>query len=426
MPAFEFSDERLDNGLRLILSEDHTAPVVAVNLWYNVGSRHEPEGRTGFAHLFEHLMFEGSRHVKKGEHFALVEKAGGTLNATTWCDRTNYYDTAPSNHLDLLLWLEADRMGGLLDGLSQHTLDNQRDVVKNERRQRYDNEPYGTWGERMHWKVFPKGHPYHHPTIGSMEDLDAASLDDVRAFFTRYYAPNNAVLTIVGDFESDAARSSVERFFGAIDRNPDVGGPPDGTLPSLKLGEEVREVVPDRVQLEKLFVGYRAPAYGTQEFDALQMALVVAGTGRGSRLHRRLVVDEELAKDVSASPWPFVGGASVALAFATARQGVPVDSLEAAFHDVLAGLAEGVTDAELARARGMVERFETLQVESVADRADAFSENATLFDDPGRVNTNLERYLSIGGDEIAAVAADVLREDNRVVLTFVPAEGGPR
>ncbi|MDQ1436784.1 MAG: zinc protease [Acidimicrobiaceae bacterium] len=422
MPAFELTDERLDNGLRLILSEDHAAPVVAVNLWYNVGSRHEPEGRTGFAHLFEHLMFEGSRHVKRGEHFAAVEAAGGTLNASTWCDRTNYYESAPSNHLELLLWLEADRMGGLLDGISQETLDNQRDVVKNERRQRMDNAPYGTWGERMHWAVFPKGHPYHHPTIGSMGDLDAASLDDVSAFFRRYYAPNNAVLTIVGDLDPDEARGWVERYFGGIPRNDDIPPPPDGTLPAA-IGAEVRETVPDNVQLEKLFIGYRAPAYGTSEFDALTMALLVAGQGRGSRMHRTLVIERQLAKDVDFSPWPFVGGAAVATASATARQGVPAADLEAAMHDVLGGLADGVTEEEMARARGLMERYELGQLQAVADRADAFSECATLFDDPNLVNTRLDALLAIDADAVAQAAARVLTADNRAVLTFVPQEG---
>ncbi|MDQ1445461.1 MAG: hypothetical protein QOI20_1925 [Acidimicrobiaceae bacterium] len=422
MPAFELTDERLDNGLRLILSEDHAAPVVAVNLWYNVGSRHEPEGRTGFAHLFEHLMFEGSRHVKRGEHFAAVEAAGGTLNASTWCDRTNYYESAPSNHLELLLWLEADRMGGLLDGISQETLDNQRDVVKNERRQRMDNAPYGTWGERMHWAVFPKGHPYHHPTIGSMADLDAASLDDVSAFFRRYYAPNNAVLTIVGDLDPDEARGWVERYFGGIPRNDDIPPPPDGTLPAA-IGAEVRETVPDNVQLEKLFIGYRAPAYGTSEFDALTMALLVAGQGRGSRMHRTLVIERQLAKDVDFSPWPFVGGAAVATASATARQGVPAADLEAAMHDVLGGLADGVTEEEMARARGLMERYELGQLQAVADRADAFSECATLFDDPNLVNTRLDALLAIDADAVAQAAARVLTADNRAVLTFVPQEG---
>ena len=421
MPSFAFTDERLDNGLRLILSEDRTAPVVAVNLWYNVGSRNEPEGKTGFAHLFEHLMFEGSRNVAKGEHFALVEAAGGTLNASTWCDRTNYYETAPSNHLELMLWLEADRMGGLLEGISQETLDNQRDVVKNERRQRYDNAPYGTWSERMHWALFPLGHPYHHPTIGSMADLDAASLDDVRTFFRLYYAPNNAVLTIVGDFDPDQARQWVQRYFGGIPRNDDIPPAPDGAV-ELSLGAEARETVPDRVQLEKVFVGYRAPAYGTREFDALTMAMVIAGHGRGSRLHRRLVLERQLAKDVDANPWPFVGGATIAVGTATARQGVPVADVESAFHEVMSTLADGVGDDELARARGVVERYELMQLQTVADRADAFSEYATLFDDPGLVNTRLDALLSVDAAEIRKVAATVFAPDNRVVLTFVPEE----
>jgi zinc protease len=421
MPSFAFTDERLDNGLRLILSEDRTAPVVAVNLWYNVGSRNEPQGKTGFAHLFEHLMFEGSRNVAKGEHFALVEAAGGTLNASTWCDRTNYFETVPSNHLELMLWLEADRMGGLLDGISQETLDNQRDVVKNERRQRYDNAPYGTWSERLHWALFPLGHPYHHPTIGSMEDLDAASLDDVRMFFRRYYAPNNAVLTIVGDFDAAEAREWVLKYFAGIPRNDDIPPPPDGTVP-LSLGGEQREVVPDRVQLEKVFVGYRAPAYGTREYDALAMAMVIAGHGRGSRLHRRLVLEGQLAKDVSADPWPFVGGATIAAGSATARQGVPVADVEAAYHEVMLSIADGVSAAELERARGVVERYELMQLQTVAERADAFSEYATLFDDPGLVNTRLDQLLSVEADEISKVAATVFAPENRAVLTFVPGE----
>ena len=183
VPVVEFSDERLPNGLRLIVAEDHLAPVVAVNVWYNVGSKHEVPGKTGFAHLFEHVMFQGSAHVGKAEHMALVQAAGGTLNGTTWLDRTNYYETLPSHQLELAIFLEADRMGSLLDALSQENLDNQREVVKNEKRWSYDNRPYGTWNEKLLGHLFPEAHPYHHPTIGSMDDLDAASVDDVKAFF---------------------------------------------------------------------------------------------------------------------------------------------------------------------------------------------------------------------------------------------------
>ena len=199
IPTVRFTDERLANGLRFIIAEDHLAPVVAVNVWYNVGSKNEVVGKTGFAHLFEHVMFQGSAHVGKAEHISLVQAAGGTMNGTTWLDRTNYFETMPSHQLELALWLEADRMGTLTEALSQENLDNQREVVKNEKRWSYDNRPYGTWNEKLQAHLYPPEHPYHHPTIGSMDDLDAASVDDVKAFFRTYYAPNNAVLAVVGD-----------------------------------------------------------------------------------------------------------------------------------------------------------------------------------------------------------------------------------
>ena len=228
VPDVMFSDQRLDNGLRVIVAEDHLAPVVAVNLWYDVGSKHEVEGKTGFAHLFEHVMFQGSRHVAKAEHIALVQAAGGTMNGSTWLDRTNYFETLPAHQVDLALWLEADRMATLLDALSQENLDNQREVVKNEKRWSYDNRPYGSFQEKLQGHLFPAGHPYHHSTIGSMDDLDAASLEDVSEFFRTYYAPNNAVLSVVGDVDADHVRAAAERFFGAIPANPNI--PPLGDL----------------------------------------------------------------------------------------------------------------------------------------------------------------------------------------------------
>src|SRR5712671_3796829 len=222
IPTVSFTDERLPNGLRLIVAEDHLAPVVAVNIWYNVGSKNEVPGKTGFAHLFEHVMFQGSRNVAKAEHIALVQAAGGTMNGTTWLDRTNYFETMPSHQLELALWLEADRLGTLLDALSQENLDNQREVVKNEKRWSYDNRPYGSWTEKLLAGIFPEGHPYHHNTIGSMEDLDAASLDDVKAFFRLHYAPNNAVLSIAGDVVPAQITAWVEKYFGSIPANPNL------------------------------------------------------------------------------------------------------------------------------------------------------------------------------------------------------------
>ena len=217
---------RLDNGLLVTLSQDKTAPIVAVNLWYHVGSANERLGRTGFAHLFEHMLFQGSEHVEANEHFELVQRAGGTLNGSTWLERTNYFETVPSNQLALALWLEADRMGALLPAMTQKKLDTQRDVVKNERRWSVDNQPYGTWWEKLPELAFPEWHPFHHSLIGSMEDLSEASLEDVEQFFRTYYTPDNAVLSIAGDFEDDEAKKLVQEYFGPIPRG---GGKPAGS-----------------------------------------------------------------------------------------------------------------------------------------------------------------------------------------------------
>src|SRR5829696_7990014 len=310
LPEVAFSDQRLDNGLRVIVAEDHLAPVVAVNLWYNVGSKHEVPGKTGFAHLFEHVMFQGSRNVAKAEHMALVQGAGGTVNGSTWLDRTNYYETMPSHQAELALWLEADRMGTLLDALNQENLDNQREVVKNEKRWSYDNRPYGSWYEKVQGHLFPPEHPYHHITIGSMADLDAGSVDDVSTFFRTYYAPNNAVLSVVGDVDPDDVRRWTERYFGGIPANANIPPIGDLSVPSV-LGREVRETVYDKVPLPRVYVGFRAPAYGDPRLDALDIAAQVLAGGKGSRLHRRLVRDERIAQDVALVPLGFVGGASL-------------------------------------------------------------------------------------------------------------------
>ena len=281
VPTVPFTDERLSNGLRLIVAEDHLAPVVAVNVWYDVGSKHEQPGKTGFAHLFEHVMFQGSAHVGKAEHIALIQAAGGTMNGTTWLDRTNYFETLPAHQLELALWLEADRMGTLLDALSQENLDNQREVVKNEKRWSYDNRPYGSWQEKLQGHLYPEEHPYHHNTIGSMEDLDAASLEDVQSFFRTWYAPNNAVLSVVGDVDTAQVREAAERFFGGIPPNPDFPTLPDLSLPPT-LGGERRETVLDRVPLPRIYFGFRAPAFGDTRLDALDVASQILAGGKGA------------------------------------------------------------------------------------------------------------------------------------------------
>jgi predicted Zn-dependent peptidase len=422
VPTVTFSDERLANGLRLIVAEDHIAPVVAINVWYDVGSKHEQPGKTGFAHLFEHVMFQGSRHVGKAEHIALVQAAGGTMNGTTWLDRTNYFETLPAHQLDLGLWLEADRMATLLDALSQDNLDNQREVVKNEKRWSYDNRPYGTWQEKLQNQLFPPEHPYHHPTIGSMADLDAASLEDVQAFFRTWYAPNNAVLSVVGDVETAAVRASVERYFGAIPANPSIPTFGDLSLPPT-LGGERRETVHDRVPLPRIYVGFRAPVYGDPRLDALDVAGQILAGGKGSRLNRRLVREERIAQDVAFFTLGFVGGASVSAGWATVRPGVPVERVEAAYHEELERLAtEPVSDDELARAFALIEADELGTLQRVEERADRLSMYATLFDDPDLINRMLPRYLSVTAEGIREVAAATLRADNRLVLTYLPGE----
>ena len=420
VPTVAFTDEHLPNGLRLIVAEDHLAPVVAINVWYDVGSKHEQPGKTGFAHLFEHVMFQGSRHVAKAEHIALVQAAGGTMNGTTWLDRTNYFETLPSNQLDLGLWLEADRMATLLDALSQENLDNQREVVKNEKRWSYDNRPYGSWQEKLQGHLFPEDHPYHHSTIGSMEDLDAASLEDVKDFFRTWYAPNNAVLSIVGDVETADVRASVERYFGSIPANPAIPSLPDLTLPPT-LGGERREVVHDRVPLPRIYFGFRAPVYGDPRLDALDVAGQILAGGKGSRLNRRLVRDEQIAQDVALFTLGFIGGASVCAGWATVRPDVSVERVEAAFNEELERLVmEPVSDDELARAFALVEADELGALQRVEERADRLSMYATLFDDPGLINEMLPRYLAVTPDAIREVAAATFQPDNRLVLTYLP------
>ncbi|HEX2194271.1 MAG TPA: pitrilysin family protein [Candidatus Limnocylindria bacterium] len=422
MPHIPSQRHRLDNGLRVVLSPDDRAPIVAVNLWYDVGSKHERPGRTGFAHLFEHMMFQGSEHVAKGEHFALIQAAGGTLNASTWLDRTNYFETLPSHELELGLWLESDRLASLLPAMTQEKLDNQREVVKNERRWSVDNQPYGTWDEKVQELLYPQSHPYHHSTIGSMEDLDAASLEDVREFFATYYAPNNAVLTVAGDFEPDAALAMIDRHFGPIPPNPALPPAPDVTV-EPRLGTELRETVRDMCSLPRVYLGHRMPVFGTDEFDALLVAADLLGAGRAARLYRVLVRERKLAQDVSVFPFPVVGGASMFTLWATARPGVEPGQLESAMVVEIDRLAaDGPSDAELERVRNLHAAAVESGLERVSERADRLSMYTCLFDEPDRINTEVSRYLEVSSDRIRRAMAATLRADNRLSLTYLPAD----
>ncbi len=411
---------RLTNGLHVTLSEDHTAPIVAVNLWYHVGSANERDGLTGFAHLFEHMLFQGSEHVGTNEHFETIQRAGGTLNGSTWLERTNYFETVPSNHLESILWLEADRMGFLLPGMTQQKLDLQRDVVKNERRWSMDNQPYGTWWEKLPALCYPPTHPFHHSLIGSMEDLSAASLEDVASFFRTYYTPDNAVLSIAGDFDPAQARAAIERYFGPIPRGP--GKPPlrDMSLPPV-LGKRLRETVHDDVALSRVFLAFRSPVFGSDEYYAASICAAILGMRRGCRLYRSLVREQQLAQDTSAFTYDLAKGADLFVIDATARPGVSSETLEGAIEAEVDRLrADGVTDEEVARAQALLESDFIRSMQSAGERADQLSRFATFFDEPRLVNEQLSRYRAINSADVDAFARARLGQDNRASLVYIP------
>ena len=416
---------RLPNGLFVTLSEDHTAPIVAVNLWYHVGSANERPGRTGFAHLFEHMLFQGSEDVGANEHFELVQRAGGTLNGSTWLERTNYFETVPSNQLELALWLEANRMGKLLPAMTQQKLDTQRDVVMNERRWSMDNQPYGTWTEKLPALCFPAEHPFHHSLMGSMEDLTAASLDDVRRFFATYYTPDNAVLSIAGDFEPAAARRFVEAHFGAIPRGAGKPVLPDMSLPPV-FGQWKREVVPDDIMLPRLFLAFRSPAFGSPEYFAASVCGAVLGLRNGSRLRRRLVRERQIAAETSAFTFDLSKGSDLLVVDAVARPGVPAEQLEQEVaYEIDLVLRDGVEELEVTRAKAVINTMFVSSLQEAAERADRLSMFATYFGEPSRVNDEPDRYQAVTTDDVNAFIRARLGEDNRASLLYVPRENAP-
>jgi zinc protease len=427
-----YEEETLPNGLKVIYHVDRSAPVAAVNVWYNVGSKHEQEGRTGFAHLFEHMMFKGSRNVGDGRHFALLEdagaRAGSDINGTTNTDRTNYFETVPSNQLELALWLESDRMGTLLDSLHLGKLDNQREVVKNERRQGVDNQPYGLWQERMLARVFPAGHPYHHSVIGSMADLTAASLQDVQNFFRTYYAPNNAVLVIAGDIDVAQARQMVRRHFGDIPRGPAVPALRDMTLPAL-IGQPSREVIEDaNAPAPAVYVGFRMPAARDQRGDAVS-ALAGMLSSRTGALFNTLVRGQQIATVAGAFNFGFVDGADMMVVFARGRPGANADSLEAALITELDRIAASITPEALERIKatarfGLVNGLQTMG--GFGGRADVLAQGYTFYRDPNWINTRLQAIAAVTPEMVQSLARERMVANNRAVLVFVPKPSAPQ
>jgi zinc protease len=411
---------RLPNGLFVTLSEDHTAPIVAVNLWYHVGSANERPGRTGFAHLFEHMLFQGSADVGANEHFELIQRAGGTLNGSTWLDRTNYFETVPSHQLELVLWLEANRMGWLLPAMTQQKLDTQRDVVKNERRWSVDNQPYGTWWERLPALAFPPDHPFHHSLIGSMSDLDAASLEDIKHFFSTYYTPDNAVLSIAGDFDPAETRALVDKHFGPIPKGNGKPPLPDMSLPPT-FGHWKRVVVEDDVMLPRLFLVFRAPPFGSPEYYPASVATAILGLRKGSRLYRSLVRERQVAAEAQAFTYDLTKGSDLLVLDVTARPELAAETLEREVADQVDLLVrDGVREDEVARAVALVQTDFVAAMQSAGERADRLSLFATYFKNPELVNEQVQRYEAVTAADVNRFAQERLGEENRASLLFLP------
>jgi zinc protease len=419
---FPFEIHELDNGLRVILQPDRSSPVVAVHLMYHVGSKNERPGGTGFAHLFEHLLFQGSEHVAEAEHFRLVQEAGGTLNGSTWFDRTNYFETVPSHQLDLALWLEADRMGWFLASITQAKLDNQRDVVKNERRQSYENRPYGLATETVLQHAFPPGHPYRHPTIGYMEDLDRASLDDVKDFFRTWYGPGNAVLVICGDIDPEDALRRADRYFGEIPSRP----PP--TRPSVETvvhGSASMIRLEDSVSVPRVYMMYHGPSVrSSPDYETAALLASLLAGGRSARLYQDLVYDRRLAEDVHAFAWP-LESVGMLWVVATARPGVSAEALQSGMDETLARLADSpLREEEVSGARNRARRQLVLQLESVGGRASVLAHSAVVRGDVDYVNTSFDVYGAVGTEDVRDQAARLLMAERRTVLHVIPREPG--
>ena len=420
VPHIAYDKTTLPNGLEVILVENHKLPVVAVNIWYHVGPANEAPGLTGFAHLFEHMMFAATRHVPRGLADKLLEGAGATdSNGSTDFDRTNYFDTVPSNQLELALWVHADRMGYLLDVLDQTALSNQQDVVRNERRQSIENRPYGIVEEALYHQMLPKNHPYYAVVMGSHADIQNAKLDHIRDFFKRYYSPNNASLVIAGDIDKTKVRALVAKYFGSFKRGPAVAKPDVVTPP---ITSERRQVVADRVELPRVFMGWLTPpAFKPGDAELAIAGQILAG-GKSSRLYKTLVYDKQIAQEVNASQ----GSNALTSMFVidvTARPGHNAQEIEAAVDAELQALrTSGPTEKEVERARNTIETAMLTGIEKLggAGLANTLNQYNQYTGDPGYLGKDLERYRRVSAADVQRVVAQQLRNNARAVVTAVP------
>src|SRR6202044_2674223 len=415
---------KLENGLRIVMSVDHSAPTYGISITYNVGSHNEHAGRTGFAHLFEHMMFEGSQNVGKGEHMILVEDNGGNMNGTTTEDRTNYFESFASNQLDLGLFLEADRMRSL--AVNQANLDNQRNAVQEERRQSVDNQPYGVTSEVLQGLIYDN-FANKHSVIGSMQDLNAATIQDVQEFFRIYYAPNNAVLTLVGDFQPADALAKIKKYFGAIPAQP---APPAPDLAEPKQTAERSKTIEDPfAQVPRLDIAFKAPPGNTNDVYALDVLSTVLGGGQSSPLYQSLVKDKELAVNVFCYIDEHKGPSTFNVTV-LARPGKDLKEVEkVVYAELEKAKSEPIPDWELQKVH-MMERHQTAQeLQSTLYRAGLIGQMASIYGDPNLINTRFDKIASVGKDDIQRVAKTYLTEDNRTVVTTLPkpkAESGQK
>ena len=416
----KFTDTRLSNGLRVIISEDHYAPVYAIAVSYGVGSKDERQGRTGFAHLFEHMMFKGSENVGPGEHFFLIFNYGGNMNGTTSSDRTVYYEELPKNQLDLGLFLESDRMRSL--AITKENLDNQRQAVQEERRLRLDNQPYGKSQERFNEMAYDN-FAYKHSVIGSMEDLNAASVDDVAAFFKTYYAPNNAVVALVGDLDTKATLAKVEKYFGNIPRQE---SPKRVDLSDPPMTKERRESMEDNLaRVAQLNIGYKVPPANSADAPALTALGQIFGGGESSRLYQKLVKEKELCSSIGSGNGARMGPGLFNIT-CSVRPGKSIEEAESLISEEVAKLhAAPVTEQELKRVRTSARRNAVSIRESALSRAMSLANDATMYNDPNRINTNSEKLAAVTAADVQRVAKAYLRTENKVVMHTLPAIAPP-
>lgn len=415
----DFEQYTLDNGLKVILHQDNTTPIVAVSIMYEVGGKDSFEGRTGFAHFFEHLLFEGSENLERGEIDDYVQAAGGALNANTSQDRTYYYEILPSNQLALGLWIESERL--LHAKVLEVGIETQREVVKEERRQRYDNQPYGTVQYELFRRAF-KEHPYKDPNIGYMDDLNAAEEADFKKFYATYYVPNNAILSIAGDLDIDETKELVEKYFASIPRGEE---PPRVDIVEKPLVAEVRDTVFDKVPLPGLIMGYRVPERTHPDFYAISMLNQVLSQGESSRLNKALVDEKELA--VQAGSFPGFGqDPSVAIAFAITRPGTTdLRPVEAAFDEEVEKIQnELISDREFQKLRNQIEVNAISGYSSVAGIAESLADNEMFLGDANLINTETDRYMAVTKEDIQRVAKEYYTPSNRIVLYWLPEPAG--